>query len=218
MHGRRWRAGDERARQVEQQRRVLVGAGVEALQRDQQVAAAKIRIADQVERRVGGDEFVLGKRAQQMPGAGVDDPVDLRGGTALRRLPPRAGASDGAAETDRAERPPAGRWRANPAMPDRGRRAMASRSASKRAWSRNCGKPARASSGRSSGLAMRRLVELAQMRVAVAWRRAAAGRRGRRGSGRSWPPSARDRRRRDTAREMFPVEKEWRGPDVSDVP
>ena len=56
MHGRRRPAGDERARQVEQQRGILVGAGVEALQRDQQIAAVKIRIADQVERRVGGDE------------------------------------------------------------------------------------------------------------------------------------------------------------------
>ena len=35
------RAGDERAREIEQQRRVLVSAGMEALQRGQQFAAAK---------------------------------------------------------------------------------------------------------------------------------------------------------------------------------
>ena len=59
MHVGRRRARDEDAGEVEQQRRVLVGAGVEALQRDQEIAAAKIRIADQVEGRIGRDETVV---------------------------------------------------------------------------------------------------------------------------------------------------------------
>jgi hypothetical protein len=56
------------AREVEQQRGVLVGARVEALERRQQVAAAKIGIADQLEGRIGGDELLLCKPVQQVTG------------------------------------------------------------------------------------------------------------------------------------------------------
>ena len=58
------RAGDEGARQIEQQRGVLVGAGVEPLQRHQEIAAAKIRIADQVEGRIGRNETLFREKVR----------------------------------------------------------------------------------------------------------------------------------------------------------
>ena len=57
------RARDEDARQVEQQRRVLVAARVQPGQRHQQFAAAQIGIADQVEGGIGRDEAVPAERA-----------------------------------------------------------------------------------------------------------------------------------------------------------
>jgi hypothetical protein len=69
---------DEDAGEVEQQRCVLVGARVEALQGRQQVTAAKVRITDELERCVGGDELLPCKHVQQVTGASADDPVHLR--------------------------------------------------------------------------------------------------------------------------------------------
>jgi hypothetical protein len=58
--GRRMR--DEDARQIEQQRRVLVAARIQARQRHHHLAPADVGIADQVERGIGRDETVFGKR------------------------------------------------------------------------------------------------------------------------------------------------------------
>ena len=74
------RAGDEDAREVEQQGRVLVAARVEPGQRHQQFAALQVGVAEQVEGGVGRDETVAGERAQQVRGAGPDHLVDLGDG------------------------------------------------------------------------------------------------------------------------------------------
>ena len=76
--GARRRARDEDARQVEQQRRVLVAARIQPGQRHHQFAAAQVGIADQVEGGIGRDEAVLAVRAQQMRRAVADHAVDLR--------------------------------------------------------------------------------------------------------------------------------------------
>jgi hypothetical protein len=70
------RARNEDPRQIEQQRRVLVAARIQAGQRHQHFAAADIRVADQVERRIGRDEAVPGERLQQMLRAAADDVFD----------------------------------------------------------------------------------------------------------------------------------------------
>ena len=57
----RRRARDEDARQVEQQRRVLVAARIQPGQRHQELAAAQVGIADQVEGGIGRDEAVLAR-------------------------------------------------------------------------------------------------------------------------------------------------------------
>jgi len=74
----RGRARDEDAREVEQERGVLVAARVQAGQRHDQFAPAKVRIADQVERGKGRQEAVLAVALQQVVCAVADDIVDLR--------------------------------------------------------------------------------------------------------------------------------------------
>ena len=114
-HRRRRRISrDEDAREVEQQGGVLVGAGVEALQRDQEIAPAKIRIADQVERGIGGNEAASGECAGQMSLAQARMMRSISAsGTAAGCALPQAEASDGAAGTRRAMPPAARRWRAS---------------------------------------------------------------------------------------------------------
>src|SRR5581483_5105745 len=76
-------ARDEDAREIEQQRRVLVAARIEPRERRHEFAAAHFGIADQVEGRVARNEAVLLVRAQQMRAAGADDARDV--GKAWRR-------------------------------------------------------------------------------------------------------------------------------------
>ena len=168
MTRRRRRAGDEGARQVEQQRRVLVGAGVEALQRGQEIAAAKIRIADQVEGRIARDEVVPGERcASRWRAQAWMMRSSSAIGTGFR--PAGAGWRAGWRCGNWSSRAATGRPMASQSGDAWSRAAtMASRSASNCAGSRNCGRPARDSSGRSSRIGDRGLVELAQMRVAAA--------------------------------------------------
>ncbi len=73
----RRRARDEDARQIEQQRRVLVAARVQPGQRHQQFTAAHVGIADQVEGGIGRDETVAAERTQQMRAAGADHGLDF---------------------------------------------------------------------------------------------------------------------------------------------
>ena len=73
----RRRMRDEDPRQIEQQRRVLVAAGIEPGQRHQHFAPAHVGIADQVEGRVGRDETVFRERTQEMRAAMADHALDL---------------------------------------------------------------------------------------------------------------------------------------------
>ena len=76
----RRRACDEDAREIEQQRRVLVTARIQSCQRIEEVVSAQIRIAYQVERRIGRDVAVAGVRLQEMRGTVLDRRVDISDG------------------------------------------------------------------------------------------------------------------------------------------
>lgn len=67
------------AREIEQQRRVLVGARIEAGQRRHEIAATEVRIAGEIERGIGGQKSVAAEGPQQVRGATADDAVDVGG-------------------------------------------------------------------------------------------------------------------------------------------
>ena len=120
----RRRARDEHPRQVEQQRRVLVAARIQAGQRHQHFAAAQIRVADQVEGGIGRNEAVAAERFEQMRAAVADHALDLR------RVPARASARARPAAGDaKARWYPAGPRPARRSRPSPARRGRAPASA-----------------------------------------------------------------------------------------
>ena len=94
------RARDEDPRQVEQQRRVLVAARVQAGQRHQQFAAAQVGVADQVEGGIGRDEAVACRTsaADARRSARITRSISASRGARPRLPAPAAGA--GCAELD----------------------------------------------------------------------------------------------------------------------
>ncbi len=163
----RRRARDENPRQVEQQRRVLVAARIQARQRHQEFAPAQIGVADQVEGGIGRDEAASGERPQQMRAAGADHAFDLgETGRALghrRRL--RAGMADIDGVQQRRHR-----------LADRGpvRRFVVARGEERLAQAfqppllAQLGQPGAAQQRPQRRIAERRPVELAKMRIAAA--------------------------------------------------
>ena len=148
------RARDEDPRQVEQQRRVLVAAGIESGQRHQQFTAPDVGVADQVEGGIGRDEAVTCRTSATDARRSAGSRARSRtrpGARARRRREPRAWGA--AARWYRAAPPPAGRWPPSPGRHRRGRGSAPRASLAAAGGSRNSARPVRRSSGRNAGFA-----------------------------------------------------------------
>ena len=152
---------------IEQQRRILVAARVQAGQRHQQLAPAKIRIAEQVEGGVGRKEAVAGKRAAAGALPQVRMILSISAGAGALRRRDATGFGLGWLQSIVSSSSATG----GPISAQSGsciaRLRQRIAQGGEPGFVLSSGSPARRNSGHSAGIAQRGFVEFAEMRIAA---------------------------------------------------